>query len=629
MSRSDRWKAGVPFGQRAHGSIRQSQLVGMFGPGALVDLVDEAVVVAGLSWWAKGTPVHEERLVSMLARQEGFGNVTLHAPPAASQDREDPNRRWIKAFQFPEWFTCQSESCWVDFGREPRRDGGRPRRLLHASDLDSGGHRCEGKGKKRPSPVQPIRFVRACRFGHLDDLDWKELVHGKGEACTKARPMYWIDEVGTSGDLTDVRVSCDCGKSLRMSVAAERKDKDPPVGWCQGKRPWLGDVPREDCPGEPMKLLLRSASHAYFPQVVSVIHVPEKSARLRDAVGRLWDKLKGAKKVSSVALYRDEQEDVAEALQGIPDAEVFAEIERRRSGAPVAGKKLKDAEVEVLLDCPPELAKDDPTGSFYARTAKPRSTRDRSPMAKVDKVVLVHRLTEVRALAGFTRFEPKMTDVDGELDLGVGTARIDQPLTWLPAIENHGEGVFFSLKEPLLAQWETGPAEARGRQFRTGFNRWKQRRADRADARDEFARPRYVLMHSLAHLLITAVSLECGYPASAIRERVYAGAAGSGVLLYTAAPGASGSLGGLVQVGRDFERFLNLALDLARLCSNDPVCAGHSPDDAHDDRHLEGASCHGCLLISEPSCERMNSYLDRTLVVPTVENAEAAFFDEG
>ena len=532
--------------------------------------------------------------MSMLARQEGFGEVKLHAPPAASQDREDPNRRWIKAFEFPEWFTCQNENCWVDYGREPRREGLRPRRLLHASDLDSGGHRCAGKGKTRPSPVQPIRFVRACRFGHIDDLDWKELVHGKGEKCGKARPMYWIDEAGTSGDLADVRVSCDCGKSLRMSVAAERSYDNHPLGWCDGKRPWLGDVAREACPAEPMKLLLRSASHAYFPQVVSVIHVPEKSARLRDAVGRLWEKLKG-----------------------FPDAEVFAEIERRRGGALVAGKKLKDAEVEVLLDCPPELAKDDPSGSFYARTAKPRTTRAHSPMAKVDKVVLVHRLTEVRALAGFTRFEPKMTDVDGELDLGVGTARIDHPLTWLPAIENHGEGVFFSLKESELQQWESNRAATRGRQFLTGFNRWKQQRSDRADARDEFARPRYVLMHSLAHLLITAVSLECGYPASAIRERVYAGAAGSGVLLYTAAPGASGSLGGLVQVGRDFERFLDIALDLARLCSNDPVCAGHSPDDAHDDRYLEGASCHGCLLISEPSCERMNSYLDRTLVVPT------------
>jgi hypothetical protein len=41
---------------------------------------------------------------------------------------------------------------------------------------------------------------------------------------------------------------------------------------------------------------------------------------------------------------------------------------------------------------------------------------------------------------------------------------------------------------------------------------------------------------------------------------------------------------------------------------------------------MEGASCHGCLLISEPSCERMNVYLDRTLVVPTVENSAAAFF---
>jgi hypothetical protein len=99
-------------------------------------------------------------------------------------------------------------------------------------------------------------------------------------------------------------------------------------------------------------------------------------------------------------------------------------------------------------------------------------------------------------------------------------------------------------------------------------------------------------------------------------------------LLYTASSGSEGSLGGLVEVGKRLERYLEQALDLARLCSNDPVCAAHAP--AHEigasDRHLEGASCHGCLLISEPSCERMNQYLDRTLVVPTVESADAAFF---
>jgi hypothetical protein len=600
----------------------------MFGPGALVDLVDHAVLVAGLGWWAKGDPITEDRLVAMLAREAGFTNVRLHCPPAASQDREDPNRRWIKAQQFPEWFTCQNERCWEDFGRDPRRDGHRPRRLLHLTDLDGAGHRCAGKGSARPSPVQPIRFVRACKYGHIDDIAWKKLIHGR-EECTKPRSILWIDEVGASGDLAEVRVSCDCGKGLRMAAAAERSFEDPPLGWCDGKRPWLGDGAKEDCVGTPMKLLLRSASHAYFPQVASVIHVPEKGARLRDAVAKLWDKIGGSKKASSVALYRDEHDDVKEALEGFSDAEAFAEVERRRAGGPVVSKKLKDAEVEVLLECPPEVSKDEPHGRFYARAAKPPKPRAGSPMEKVDRVVLVHRLTEVRALAGFTRFEPKMTDVDGELDLGVGTARVDDPINWLPAVENHGEGVFFSLKETLLQQWEKKEAASRGDQFMRGFRQWQAQRADRKNVRDDLARPRYVLLHSLAHLLITAVSLECGYPSSAIRERVYAGASGSGVLLYTAAPGASGSLGGLVQVGRDFERFLRMALELARLCANDPVCAGHAPDDANDDRFLEGASCHGCLLISEPSCERMNQFLDRTLVVPTVEHDGAAFFREG
>ena len=43
----------------------------------------------------------------------------------------------------------------------------------------------------------------------------------------------------------------------------------------------------------------------------------------------------------------------------------------------------------------------------------------------------------------------------------------------------------------------------------------------------------YLMLHSLSHLLITAVSLDCGYAASSIRERIYAGASGFGILLYT------------------------------------------------------------------------------------------------
>src|SRR4051795_3354620 len=93
---------------------------------------------------------------------------------------------------------------------------------------------------------------------------------------------------------------------------------------------------------------------------------------------------------------------------------------------------------------------------------------------------------------------------------------------------------------------------------------------------------------------ITAVSLECGYPASSIRERVYASPAGYGILLYTGTPDAEGTLGGLVETGRQIGRHLKAALDLGGLCSNDPVCAQHAPEDLHECRFLHGAACHGC-----------------------------------
>ena len=40
-----------------------------------------------------------------------------------------------------------------------------------------------------------------------------------------------------------------------------------------------------------------------------------------------------------------------------------------------------------------------------------------------------------------------------------------------------------------------------------------------------------------------------------------------------------------------------------------------------------GAACHGCLLIAETSCEWFDQYLDRALVVPTIENLGAEFFN--
>jgi hypothetical protein len=131
---------------------------------------------------------------------------------------------------------------------------------------------------------------------------------------------------------------------------------------------------------------------------------------------------------------------------------------------------------------------------------------------------------------------------------------------------------------------------------------------------------------------MSEIALDCGYPASSLKERVYAlsGADGApercGILIYTATAGAQGTLGGLVGTAPRFAQILEGALERSRICSNDPICADHQPDNRSGDRATHGAACHGCLLIAETSCEMRNLFLDRNLLVPTMATDGAPFF---
>jgi len=136
---------------------------------------------------------------------------------------------------------------------------------------------------------------------------------------------------------------------------------------------------------------------------------------------------------------------------------------------------------------------------------------------------------------------------------------------------------------------------------------------------------------SRRNALIRQLAVECGYTAASIRERIYSRSPGqdgpemAGVLIYTAAPDSEGTLGGLVEAARRIKDFVRKALELASLCSNDPICAHHQPGE-HDHAPLLGAACHGCLLVPETSCEQHNEFLDRALVVCTVEGCGTEFF---
>jgi hypothetical protein len=602
-------------------------VVTTFGPGALLDLPNHSVIVAGLDQW--GDPVREDayrpiveaRLQERVSRALDGAKVRMYAPPV-DPEREDGRgaTAGVRAIVFPEWFVSQLD--------ESTRPDVRSRRLLRRGDLVKG--RYFGPDKKK-HPVVPVRFLQACVAGHISDLDWHGFAHEYQSPCKRA---LWLDERGSTGDIA---VRCECGHApRRLSTALTKPGRPSPLGICRGQRPWLGPNAREECRDVDDKprqnrLLIRHASNAYFPQNLSVIAIPDADLAVRDAVDLVWE---------DYLLYVESQDElvrdrrkarVAAALEGFTDLQVWGEIQRRRRASSGGGggardeKSLKQAELETLLSPRDSIGQDVPDADFYA-TRAPLAEGRAGALKKVARVVLVHRLREVTAQVGFTRFEAPFTDVDGELALNVVRAALAREMTWVPAVENRGEGVFLALDPEVLESWEAQPKVVRrGDALVAGFNAWL---AAHPGSRAKFPGVRYVLLHTLSHMLMTAVALECGYAASSIRERVYATESGSGILLYTGTPDAEGTLGGLVEVGRNVGAHLRAALDYGRLCSNDPICAQHRPDNRQEERFLHGAACHGCLLIAEPACERRNEFLDRALVVETVENLGAELFDE-
>jgi hypothetical protein len=358
---------------------------------------------------------------------------------------------------------------------------------------------------------------------------------------------------------------------------------------------------------------------------MSVISLPARDETVRQAVDGIWSFLEAVETIDDLR-YERRKAAVKAALEGLGDDEVFAELQARKSGEAAKEKSVKVAELETLVAAKDELGEDRLEGVFYAR-ALPRKFWDKPWMDAVERVVLVHRLREVVAQVGFTRFEAAAPDTEGELDIGVRRASLAREITWLPAYENKGEGIFLQFNKEAIKEWCNRTAvQERAREMMLGFQAW---RSEHAGSNRRFPDMPYLMLHSFSHLLVTALSLGCGYPSSSIRERVYAiPEIGYGVLLYTGTSDAEGTLGGLVQVGRGIADTVRSALDLGLLCSNDPVCAQHDPPNTNEHRFLHGAACHGCLLIAETSCEQQNDFLDRALVVPTVESRSCEFFKE-
>lgn len=113
----------------------------------------------------------------------------------------------------------------------------------------------------------------------------------------------------------------------------------------------------------------------------------------------------------------------------------------------------------------------------------------------------------------------------------VQRAPIRLDASWLPAVENRGEGIFLQFKAGMVNDWLGRRAvQDRDACLQAGFEMWAK---EHQLSKSIYPGLPYYMLHSVSHLLLTAISLECGYPASSLREHVYAGPRRYGILLYT------------------------------------------------------------------------------------------------
>jgi len=470
---------------------------------------------------------------------------------------------------------------------------------------------------RKPPPAVPARFVAGCAAGHLDDFPWVVFAHQDRPVC--ANPILRVNDVGSGGRATDLLVDCLACSGPKMTMAkAFGPAARHTMPRCRGRHPHLG-LASEPC-AEQLRTLVLGASNLWFSVSVSALSLPVGGGSLAQLVYDNWARLDkmGVKEVLAYAL--SEQSDLRAAFAGYDVEEIWDAIEARRAG----GQTLAESDVMG-----PEWgaltagSAGEPSPHFEAEPIDPPADR----AGLICGVTRAHRLRVVTALCGFTRIS---AGEPGDWS-GVAPLESSRAPTWVPVVENRGEGIFVRLAEEAVQAWESS-AHDNGvlTAMRRAHRDWREARG--LDPAQGWPGERYVLLHSLAHALINELAIECGYSSASISERIYARPPGwgpepmAGILLYTSAPDAEGTLGGLVSLGQAdaLGPLLRRALDRSGLCSADPLCADHEPDAATSAVH--GAACHACLLVAETSCERGNRFLDRSTLVDTFRHTGLELF---
>ncbi|NOK01001.1 MULTISPECIES: DUF1998 domain-containing protein [Myxococcus] len=630
--------------------VRRAQLITPSGVGAITVIKGgTSVICAGIDHWfersdsvdpkegvdATEFEVDEPRLRKLLSVERLYTPPDYRPYQAGSENRNVGLK--VHFLRFPRWHVCN------DCGE-----------MVEVSMAAKGTQYCAGRCRQergRARRIFQVRFAAMCEGGHLQDFPWREWVHRDvSPTCEGKLRMTG----GAGASLAAITVECACGRKRNLSdtmdaetgeegqtvTALTRKlDASGALYLCTGQRPWLGAGAAENCKRHLQGTLL-NASNLYFASIASAIYLPPAASetapaelvdflsspvrataittlRSFDALNvqtlrKKWDKelARYSDEQINAALSSDDGSEQAKA-EDTDDPVMFRREEFEVLSAPQDREQLRVKVVPASEYTEPLLGQ--PFSRFFS------------------SVSLIDRLRETRALYGFTRVKPGNNTLSRQQQKAQLRRRPLPPSEeWLPAYTVFGEGIFLSLNEELLQKWERKEDAAHRRANRLG--KAYGALAERGWGGQTQLSARFLLVHTFAHLLMNRLTFECGYSSASLKERLYVSsnetARMAGLLIYTAAGDADGTMGGLVRMGKPgrLEAVIRRALEGADWCSADPVCMemGEAGGQGPDSCNL--AACHACGLVPETACEQFNRFLDRGLVVGVPSQRDIGFF---
>lgn len=633
-------KAKIRLKNKTAYSVRASQAVLQYGVGAMVDFRDRTLMTAAPEYWGGSVSrIRDERLEKIL-------HVDYFGKP---RDKDDVKfAEGISYVRFPEWYFCPSCRRFKPIGEWVTEY-----RAKSPKKAEEDPHMIQTM--KCPKCFQELvvaRIITACQEGHIDDFPWVKWVHcqnfgGPKEICSRPELTITTSSSASEGleGLTLKCLNCGAAASLRGAFDPgkfEELDKKTDFRYnfrCAGKHPWKHKT--ESCKStEYPKVLQRGSSSVYFPVTESSLVIPPYSSIVTNKID---ESAAYAEYKAVIASYLSTPGITAETIELLHNSQtqVYAQriaqetaipfdkvvgVLKRKNAAPDDGEystasvKYRAEEYEAITGETVIEAED--YGEFYREGVDISAYN--LPFLK--SISLIHKVREVQALVGFTRLKPvDSTDAPGSQAVIVPVKEPDTK--WYPAYDVRGEGIFIEFDSSSINNWRS---ENQFLAERVALLNDNYKKSFIGENHPREITGKFLLLHTISHLLIKQLSFECGYGIASLKERIYCSEAAdgkemAGILIYTACGDSEGTLGGLVRQGRSdtFPSIFNKAIENARTCSNDPVCS-LSQGQGRDSLNL--AACYSCTLIPETSCEEFNCFLDRGVVVGTFDNPNLGFF---